>query len=116
MQLPLHRADATAQSLSCFLLAQADIESEDSDRPLPRRQRIECVFQLDQVRGLPWLRLDLTLDHPKQPEPALAPCDPHRHAGGDPCRVRPSRLRFAQLGEGTVKLQQRFLRGVFGDR
>ncbi len=51
MQLPFHRADATAQSLSSFLLAQADIESEDSDRPLPRRQRIECVFQLDQAAG-----------------------------------------------------------------
>jgi len=116
VQLPFHRADATAQSLGCFLLAQADIESEDSDRPLTRRQRIECVFQLDEVGGLRWLRLDLTLDHPKQSEPAFTPCDPERHACSDPCRIRPSRLRLTQLRESPVKLQQRFLGGVFGDR
>lgn len=116
MELPLDRADATAQSLGGFLLAQADIESEDSDGTLPRRQRIKCVFQLDQVGGLCWLRLDVTLDQPKQSEPAFAPRGPQRHPSSDPCRICPSRLRLAELRKSLVKLQQRFLGGILGDR
>jgi hypothetical protein len=74
------------------------------------------VFQLNQVGGLPSLRLDRTLDHPKQSEPAFTPCDPQRHPGSDPSRIRPSRQRLTQLRKSPVKLQQRFLRGIFGDR